>query len=77
VTETTFNLDSPATSNNQYFILVRFHYSSNEYFDIKSSLFVQKKKKKVGLAKLSYLQDPMSDRIFFLSATLQRGNQKL
>jgi hypothetical protein len=36
VTETTFNLDSPATSNNQYFILVRFYYSSNEYFDIKS-----------------------------------------
>jgi hypothetical protein len=34
VTETTFNLDSPATSNNQYFILVRFYYSSNEYFDI-------------------------------------------
>jgi hypothetical protein len=29
VTETTFNLDSPATSNNQYFILVRFYYSSN------------------------------------------------
>jgi hypothetical protein len=27
-------------------------------------------KKKVGLAKLSYLQDPMSDRNFFLSATL-------
>ena len=27
VTETTFNLDSPATSNNQYFILVRFYYS--------------------------------------------------
>ena len=24
----------------------------------------------IGLAKLSYLQDPMSDRIFFLSATL-------
>jgi hypothetical protein len=24
----TFNLDSPATSNNQYFILVRFYYSS-------------------------------------------------
>jgi hypothetical protein len=37
VTETTFNLVSPATSNNQYFILVRFYYSSNEYFDIKSS----------------------------------------
>jgi hypothetical protein len=37
VTETTFNLDSPATLNNQYFILVRFYYSSNEYFDIKSS----------------------------------------
>ena len=37
VTEITFNLDSPATSNNQYFILVRFYYSSNEYFDIKSS----------------------------------------
>jgi hypothetical protein len=37
VTKTTFNLDSPATSNNQYFILVRFYYSSNEYFDIKSS----------------------------------------
>jgi hypothetical protein len=37
VSETTFNLDSPATSNNQYFILVRFYYSSNEYFDIKSS----------------------------------------
>ena len=37
VTETTFNLDSTATSNNQYFILVRFYYSSNEYFDIKSS----------------------------------------
>ena len=37
MTETTFNLDSPATSNNQYFILVRFYYSSNEYFDIKSS----------------------------------------
>ena len=32
VTETTFNLDSPATSNNQYFILVRFYYSSNEYY---------------------------------------------
>jgi hypothetical protein len=32
VTETTFNLDSPATSNNQYFILVRFYYSFNEYF---------------------------------------------
>jgi hypothetical protein len=27
-------------------------------------------KKKVGLAKLSYLQNPMSDRNFFLSATL-------
>ena len=27
-------------------------------------------KKKVGLAKLSYLQDPMSDRNFCLSATL-------
>jgi hypothetical protein len=39
VTETAFNLDSPATSNNQYLILVRFYYSSNEYFDIKS-LFV-------------------------------------
>jgi hypothetical protein len=25
-------LDSPATSNNQYFILVRFYYSSNEYY---------------------------------------------
>ena len=37
MTETTFNLDSPATSNNQYLILVRFYYSSNEYFDIKSS----------------------------------------
>ena len=24
----------------------------------------------IGLAKLSYLQDPMSDRNFFLSATL-------
>ena len=36
VTETTFNLDSPATSNNQYFIIVRFYYSS-EYFDMKSS----------------------------------------
>jgi hypothetical protein len=35
VTETTFNLDIPATSNNQYFILLRFYYSSNEYFDIK------------------------------------------
>jgi hypothetical protein len=33
VTEITFNLDSPATSNNQYFILIRFYYSSNEYFD--------------------------------------------
>jgi hypothetical protein len=32
VTETTFNLDSPATLNNQYFILVRFYYSSNEYY---------------------------------------------
>jgi hypothetical protein len=32
VTDTTFNLDSPATSNNQYFILVRFYYSSNEYY---------------------------------------------
>ena len=32
VTETTFNLDSPATSNNQHFILVRFYYSSNEYY---------------------------------------------
>ena len=37
MTETTFNSDSPATSNNQYFILVRFYCSSNEYFDIKSS----------------------------------------
>ena len=37
VTETTFNLDSPATSNNQYFIIVRFFDSSNEYFDMKSS----------------------------------------
>ena len=27
MTKTTFNLDSPATSNNQYFILVRFYYS--------------------------------------------------
>jgi hypothetical protein len=27
-------------------------------------------KKLIGLAKLSYLQDPMSDRNFFLSATL-------
>jgi hypothetical protein len=60
---------SPATSNNQYFILVRFYFSSNEYFDIKSS-FEKNSKKKAGLAKLSYLQDPMSDRIFFLSATL-------
>ena len=25
----------------------------------------------IGLAKLSYLQDPMSDRNFFLSATLR------
>ena len=32
MTETTFNLDSPATLNNQYFILVRFYYSSNEYY---------------------------------------------
>jgi hypothetical protein len=32
VTETTFNLDSPATLNNQYLILVRFYYSSNEYY---------------------------------------------
>ena len=43
VTETTFNLDNPATSNNQYFILLRFYYSSNEYFDMKywsSHLFV-------------------------------------
>jgi hypothetical protein len=30
VTETTFNLDSPVTSNNQYFILVRF-YKNNIY----------------------------------------------
>jgi hypothetical protein len=28
MTETTFNLDSPATSNNQYFILVRFYYGN-------------------------------------------------
>jgi hypothetical protein len=28
-------------------------------------------KKLIGLAKLSYLQDPMSDRNFFLSATLE------
>jgi hypothetical protein len=28
VTETTFNLDNPATSINQYFILLRFYYSS-------------------------------------------------
>ena len=27
--ETTFNLDIPATSNNQYFILLRFYYSSS------------------------------------------------
>jgi hypothetical protein len=27
-------------------------------------------KKLIGLAKLSYLQDPISDRNFFLSATL-------
>ena len=27
----------------------------------------------IGLAKLSYLQDPMSDRNFFLSATLGSG----
>ena len=27
-------------------------------------------KKLIGLAKLSYLQDPMSDRNYFLSATL-------
>ena len=36
--------------------------------------FLKKKsrsgKKLMGLAKLSYLQDPMSDRNFFLSATL-------
>ena len=29
MSETTFNLDSPATSDNQYFILVRFDYSSD------------------------------------------------
>ena len=33
MTETTFNLDSPATSNNQYFILVRLYYGTGYKYD--------------------------------------------
>jgi hypothetical protein len=33
VTETTFNLDSPAISNNQYFILVRLYYGTGYEYD--------------------------------------------
>ena len=33
MTETTFNLDSPATSNNQYFILGRLYYGTGYEYD--------------------------------------------
>jgi hypothetical protein len=44
----------------------------NQIYCIESEILKKILKKKIGLAKLSYLQDPMSDRNFFLSATLHQ-----